>query len=57
MRCHEKNEKKKKNEKVKKLRSGQPANVAFLAIFPLNFHSGVCTITNFCFKRYSSCKI
>ena len=36
----------------------RPSNVAFLAIFALNFHSSICTTTNFCFKRYSSpCKI
>ena len=32
-------------------------NVVFLDIFALNFHSGVCTTTCFCFKRYPPCKI
>ena len=32
-----------------------PSNVAFLAIFTLNFH--FCTTTTFCFERYSQCKI
>ena len=31
--------------------------VAFVAIFALNFHSGVCTTTTFSFNRYSPCKI
>ena len=36
----------------------RPSNVAFLAIFALNFHSSICTTITFCFKRYSSpCKI
>ena len=26
-------------------------------MFVLNFHSGVCTTTTLCFKRYSPCKI
>ena len=34
-----------------------PSNVACLAIFTLHFHSGVCTTTAFCFKRYSLSKI
>ena len=34
-----------------------PSNVAFLAIFDLNFHSSICTNTTFCFKRYSPCKM
>ena len=33
------------------------SNVAFLAIFALQFHLTICTITTFCFKRYSPCKI
>ena len=31
--------------------------MAFLAIFALNFHSGVCTTTTSCFKMYFPCKI
>ena len=34
-----------------------PSNVAFPAIFALNFHSSVCKTTNFCYKRYSPCEI
>ena len=34
-----------------------PSNVAFLAIFGLNFYSGVCTTTTFCFNMYSPCEI
>ena len=34
-----------------------PSNMTFLAKFALNFHSGVCTTTTFCFKRYPPCKI
>ena len=35
----------------------RPSNLAFLAIFTWHFHSGVCTTTTFCFKRYFPCKI
>ena len=35
----------------------RPSNVLFLAIFALNFYSGICTTTTFCFKMYSPCKI
>ena len=34
-----------------------PSNMIFLAIFALNFHTGVSTTTTFCFNRYSPCKI
>ena len=34
-----------------------PSNVAFLDIFTLHFHPGVCTTTTFSFKRYPPCRI
>ena len=34
-----------------------PSNMIFLAIFALNFHTGVSTTITFCFNRYSLCKI
>ena len=34
-----------------------PTDLAYLPIFALTFHSGICTTTTFCFKRYSPCKI